>query len=146
MSETGHAEQQTYWNQLVLVKVVSCYVRRYRDEQAWWINRIGFFKAIVMSGTIGAWAIWKDYAFVWGVLLGIAQVVDAAKEYIPQQSIGEMPVSLYQNLRVSSSMPGLNGTRFSAVSIRLVISWSDGALWRRFSTRPRRSTSRMGCR
>jgi hypothetical protein len=86
MSEagTGHIEQQTYWNQLVLVKVVGCYVRRYRDEQAWWINRIGLFKAIVTSGTIGAWAIWKDYAFVWGVLLGIAQVLDAAKDYIPQ--------------------------------------------------------------
>jgi hypothetical protein len=86
MSEagTGHTEQQTYWNQLVLVKVVSCYVRRYRDEQAWWINRIGLFKAVVTSGTIGAWAIWKDYAFVWGVLLGLAQVLDAAKDNVPQ--------------------------------------------------------------
>ncbi|HTB45852.1 MAG TPA: hypothetical protein VK741_19685 [Acetobacteraceae bacterium] len=86
MSDTdlGAGEQQTYWNQLVLVKVVACYVRRYRDEQAWWINRIGLFKAVVTSSTIGAWAIWKDYAFVWGVLLGAAQILDAAKEYIPQ--------------------------------------------------------------
>ena len=80
----GHVEQQTYWNQLVLVKVVACYVRRYRDEQAWWISRIGLFKAVVTSGTIGAWAVWKDHAFLWGVLLGIAQVLDAAKDYIPQ--------------------------------------------------------------
>ncbi len=36
MSEVGGEsdEQQTYWNQMVLVKVVACYVRRYRDEQA----------------------------------------------------------------------------------------------------------------
>jgi hypothetical protein len=80
----GHREQQTYWNQLVLVKVVACYVRRYRDEQAWWITRLGFFKVAVMSGTIGAWGLWKDYAFVWAVLLGIAQILDAAKDYIPQ--------------------------------------------------------------
>jgi hypothetical protein len=86
MSEagTGSHEQQIYWNQLVLVKVVANYVRRYRDEQAYWISRIGLFKAIVTSSTIGAWAIWKDYAFVWGVLLGAAQVLDAAKDYIPQ--------------------------------------------------------------
>jgi hypothetical protein len=83
-SEAGHGEQQTYWNQLVLVKVVACYVRRYRDEQAWWIDRIGLFKVIVTSSTIGAWALWKDYAFVWAVLLGIAQILDAAKDYIPQ--------------------------------------------------------------
>ncbi len=64
------------------LKVVALYVRRYRDEQAWWITRIGVFKAIVTSGTIGAWAIWKDYAFVWGILLGAAQILDAAKEFI----------------------------------------------------------------
>jgi hypothetical protein len=81
---TGHGEQQTYWNQLVLVKVVACYVRRYRDEQAWWIDRIGLFKAIVTSSTIGAWVIWKDYAFAWAVLLGITQVLDAVNDYIPQ--------------------------------------------------------------
>lgn len=80
----GHVAQETYWNQLVLVKVVACYVRRYRDEQAWWINRIGLFKAVVTSGTIGAWAIWKDYAFVWGVMIMVAQILDAIKEYIPQ--------------------------------------------------------------
>ncbi len=56
----GQAAQETYWNQPVMLKVVASYVRRYRDEQAWWITRIGFFKAVVTSGTIGAWAVWKD--------------------------------------------------------------------------------------
>ena len=64
--------------------MVACYIRRYRDEQAWWVNRIGLFKALVTSGTISAWAIWKDYAFMWGILLAAAQVLDAAKDYIPQ--------------------------------------------------------------
>ena len=86
MSEGGIGQraQETYWTQLVTLKVVALYVRRYRDEQAWWITRIGVFKAVVTSGTIGAWAIWKDYAFVWGILLGAAQILDAAKEFIPQ--------------------------------------------------------------
>lgn len=80
----GQGAQETYWGQLVLLKVVACYVRRYRDEQAWWINRIGLFKAVVTSGTIGAWVIWKDYALVWGVLLGATQILDTAKDYLPQ--------------------------------------------------------------
>lgn len=86
MSEGGTAQgaQETYWNKLVLLKVVTCYVRRYRDEQASWITRIGVFKAIVASGTIGARAIWKDYAFVWGILLGAPQILDSAKEFMPQ--------------------------------------------------------------
>lgn len=80
----GQMAQQTYWNQLVLVKVVSCYVRRYRDEQTRWIKYTGLFKAAVTSSTIGAWAVWKEYAFVWGVFLAVAQVLDAAKDYLPQ--------------------------------------------------------------
>jgi hypothetical protein len=82
--QVRHTEQQIYWNQLVLIKIVSCYVKRYRDEQSWWITRVGGFKAVVSSSTIGAWAIWKDYAIVWGGLIALVQVIDALKDYIPQ--------------------------------------------------------------
>jgi len=84
VSGTATGPQETYWRQLVTCKVVSCYVRLYRDGQAKWINGTGIFKAVVTSSTIGAWAIWRDYAFVWGVLLAAAQIVDAVKEYMPQ--------------------------------------------------------------
>lgn len=85
MSETtGHGAQEAYWQQLVTCKIVSCYVKLYRDGQSKWINGTGIFKAVATSGTIGAWAIWKEYAFVWGIVLAAAQVLDAIKEYIPQ--------------------------------------------------------------
>jgi hypothetical protein len=86
MSEAavGQTEQQTYWDQLVVLKVVACYILRYRDEQARWIKWLGLFKAMVTSGTIGAWGIWKDYAFVWAIFLGASQIIDGAKDYIPQ--------------------------------------------------------------
>ena len=86
MSDTGGGDsaQLTYWKQLVEIKIVAAYVRRYRDEQSWWITRLGLLKAIGTSGTIGAWGLWKDYAFVWAVVLGATQLIDAAKDYIPQ--------------------------------------------------------------
>jgi hypothetical protein len=85
MSESvGHTAQETYWNQLVELKIVSCYVRRYRDNRNWWINGLGFFKAFMTSGTIAAWAIWKDHALTWGGLLAVSQVLDAGKDYLPQ--------------------------------------------------------------
>lgn len=59
-------------------------MKLYRDGQIWWIKRIGIFKAVATSGTIGAWVVWKEYAFVWGVILALAQVLDAIKEFIPQ--------------------------------------------------------------
>lgn len=84
MSGTGHGAQEAYWQQLTTCKIVSCYVRLYRDGQTRWIKGVGIFKALATSGTIGAWAVWKEYAFVWGVVLALAQVIDAIKEYIPQ--------------------------------------------------------------
>ncbi len=83
-SNGGHEAQEAFWKQLVLCKIVSCYVRRYRDQQARWINFTGIFKAFVTSSTIGAWVIWKDYALLWGILLAVTQVLDAIKEFIPQ--------------------------------------------------------------
>jgi len=82
--QAGHDAQGAYWKQLITCKIVSSYVRRYRDRQAAWINYTGIFKAIVSSGTIGAWVIWKDYALVWGALLAAMQILDAIKEFIPQ--------------------------------------------------------------
>lgn len=86
MSEesTGNGSHEAYWNELVLIKIVSCYIRRYRDSQNYWINSIGIFKAVVTSTTIAAWAIWKELALVWGILIAISQVLDAVKEFLPQ--------------------------------------------------------------
>jgi len=82
--KNGQNAQGTYWNELILCKVASCYVRRYRDRQAAWINYTGIFKATVSSGTIGAWVVWRDYALVWGVLLAAMQILDAIKEFLPE--------------------------------------------------------------
>jgi len=82
--QAEHDAQDVYWKQLVTCKIVAGYVRRYRDRQSAWINSTGIFKAIVSSGTIGAWVIWKAYALVWGVLLAAMQILDAIKEFIPQ--------------------------------------------------------------
>jgi hypothetical protein len=82
--EAGRHAQETYWNQLVLLNVVAFYVRAYRDRQARWIDGTGLLRALVTSGTIGAWIIWKDHAMIWGALVGITQMLDAAKDYLPQ--------------------------------------------------------------
>jgi hypothetical protein len=36
-----------------------------------------------ISGSIAAWAIWKDYAIVWGMIIAVSQVVDALKDVFP---------------------------------------------------------------
>jgi hypothetical protein len=79
----SHRQQQLYWNKMIELKVATAYIRRYRDALGAWLTRLGTLKAIASTGGIAAWAIWKDYAFLWGTIIAASQVADALKDVFP---------------------------------------------------------------
>jgi hypothetical protein len=83
MSENASRQQQLYWNQLVELKVACEYVQLYRDRLGNWVTGLNTLKAIASAGSIAGWAIWKDYAFAWGIVIALAQVTDALKDVFP---------------------------------------------------------------
>jgi hypothetical protein len=86
MSEAGanpHRQQQLYWAQMIELKVAACYIRSYRDYVGKRVKALGTLRAIASSGSIAAWALWKEYAFVWGAIIAAAQVADALKDVFP---------------------------------------------------------------
>lgn len=83
MNENAHRQQQLYWNQVIELKVAAVYIRRYRDDLGRWVTGLGTVKAIASSGSIAAWAIWKEYAFLWGMIIAASQVADALKDVFP---------------------------------------------------------------
>lgn len=44
---------------------------------------LGALKAIASCMGIAAWAVWREYAFVWGVVIAASQVADALKDVFP---------------------------------------------------------------
>jgi hypothetical protein len=68
---------------MIELKVASGYIRRYRDELGRRVTAVGTVKAIASSGSIAAWVVWREYAFAWGAIIAVAQVVDALKEVFP---------------------------------------------------------------
>jgi hypothetical protein len=82
-SPDPHRQQRFYWNEMIDLKSESSYIRLYRDALAKWVTGLGALKAIASSAGIAAWAIWKEYAFVWGAIIAIAQVADALKDVFP---------------------------------------------------------------
>lgn len=78
-----HRQQQLYWREMIELKVAAAYIRRYRDDVGTWMTRLDTLKAIASSGGIAAWAIWRQYAFVWGTIIALSQVADALKEVFP---------------------------------------------------------------
>src|SRR5579863_5193706 len=86
MSEVAanpHRQQQLYWAQMVELKVAACYIRYYRDYLGKRVTALGTLRAVASSGSIAAWALWKEYAFVWGAIIAVSQVVDALKDVFP---------------------------------------------------------------
>lgn len=46
-------------------------------------NYINMFLAVMSSGSVAAWTIWKNCGFVWGGLIAFSQLVSALRPYIP---------------------------------------------------------------
>ena len=82
-SSDPHRQQRLYWDQMYELKVAACYIRLYRDHLGRWVTGLGAIKAIASCGGIAAWAIWKQYAFVWGAIIAASQLADALKDVFP---------------------------------------------------------------
>jgi len=79
----NHRQQNLYFNELWQLKVQCEYIRQYREILSWWDTRFSFLRAIASSGGIAGWAIWKDYAFLWGAIIAASQLSDALKNVVP---------------------------------------------------------------
>jgi hypothetical protein len=78
-----HRQQQLYWKQMIELKVAACYIRRYRDHLGKRVTALGTLRAVASSSSIAAWALWKEYAFVWGAIIAASQVTDALRDVFP---------------------------------------------------------------
>lgn len=44
---------------------------------------INIILALASSGSIAAWAIWKEIPYVWGAIIALSQVIQTVKPYFP---------------------------------------------------------------
>src|SRR5258708_17446318 len=99
---TSHRQKQLYWNQMIKLKVAAGYIRRYRDDVGRHVTILGTMKAIASSGGIAAWAIWREYAFLCGMIIAASQLADALKEVFPftktHKAASDHAISLYSIL------------------------------------------------
>jgi hypothetical protein len=75
--------QQKYWNQLKELKVHVYYVQHYAVKQSRYDQLVNIFLAITSSSSIAAWAIWKEYQFIWACIIAASQVISAVKPLLP---------------------------------------------------------------
>jgi hypothetical protein len=47
------------------------------------VTGVAAVRAVASAGGIAAWAVWKQYAYVWACIIAASQVVDALKNVFP---------------------------------------------------------------
>jgi hypothetical protein len=77
-----HRQQILYWQQMLKLKALSIFVARYRDQQARRMRWVGIVRGLAASSTIPGWVFFQQYVWLWGAIVGAAQLADAVKDVI----------------------------------------------------------------
>lgn len=75
--------EQHYWKEFYRLKVHINYIELMLSKTESIDRGLKIFSAITSSSSIGAWVIWKEYAFCWGVLIAGSQILNAIRQYLP---------------------------------------------------------------
>ena len=68
---------------MVQIKAWIYYLDIYVEKSFLWDRRIKVFGAVASSSSIAAWTIWKEWSYIWGVIIAVSQVLTAIKDYFP---------------------------------------------------------------
>ena len=75
--------QEHYWKEFYRLKVHVTYLELQLGRTEEIDRALKIFLAVTSSASIGAWAIWKEYAVVWATAIAASQVVNAIRQYLP---------------------------------------------------------------
>jgi len=78
--------QEKYWQELYDIKVHTVYIEIYLLNTEKTDKTINSFLAIVSSGSIASWAIWKEYQLIWASIIVLSQFMSAIKIFLPYSS------------------------------------------------------------
>jgi hypothetical protein len=75
--------QEHYWKEFFRLKVHVNYLELHLGRAEYIDRAVKMFLAVTSGGSIGAWVIWKEFAFLWGFLIAASQVLNAIRQFLP---------------------------------------------------------------
>lgn len=78
--------QEHYWTDLYQLKVHANYVDSLLGRTELIDRCIKILLAISSSTSIGAWIVWKEYAFAWACIIAASQVLTVIRRYLPYKA------------------------------------------------------------
>lgn len=90
--------KEKYWNYMVALKYQLFYLGEYIDHSYKWDTYLNWFLACASTSSIGAWAIWKEFNYVWSIIIAGSQVINALKAQLPYSKRTKFLPKLYSEL------------------------------------------------
>ncbi|QZI72862.1 hypothetical protein K5F93_11510 [Pseudomonas protegens] len=75
--------QAQYWTEMQELRAHAYYLELYQIRSERIELGISIFLAVTSSASIGAWAIWKEAAMVWGGIIAASQVLSVVYKFLP---------------------------------------------------------------
>ena len=75
--------QEHLWKQWYRTKYHSIYLELLLAHDERLDRYMKMFLAIVSSGSIAGWAVWKEAQFIWALLIAMSQVINAVRQFLP---------------------------------------------------------------
>jgi len=84
--EVKNMVQEQYWKELHQLKTHINFIELQLEKAE---NKDRFIKiifAIASSSSIGAWAIWNQFSWIWASIIAFSQVMSAVNQFLPYKS------------------------------------------------------------
>jgi hypothetical protein len=78
--------QSQYWKELYQLKTHIGFIERQLEKSEGIDRFLKIVLAIASSSSIGAWAIWSEYSWVWASIIAFSQVITAVTPFLPYRS------------------------------------------------------------
>ncbi|EHJ9990638.1 hypothetical protein WMY97_23510 [Vibrio diabolicus] len=78
--------QEQYWKELYQLRVHTTFIELKLEQSEWYDRLVKILLAIASSSSIGAWALWNDYSWIWAGIIAVSQVVGAINPFLPYKN------------------------------------------------------------
>jgi hypothetical protein len=78
--------QSQYWKELYQLKTHIGFIERQLEKSEGIDRFLKIVLAITSSSSIGAWAIWNEYSWIWAGIIAFSQVITAITPFLPYKS------------------------------------------------------------
>ncbi|WP_102024994.1 hypothetical protein [Serratia sp. FGI94] len=78
--------QEQYWKELYQLKVHIGFIELLLERAEYIDRMMKITLAVSSSVSIGSWAIWSEFSYMWGAIIALSQIISAINPFLPYSS------------------------------------------------------------